>query len=281
MHDRDDGGRGAVADASARRPGGTSTTCSSRARGRDASAARSSRRSRATGGSGACVTESGRTVEGDMVVVGAGVRARHDARRSAPGSRSTTGSSATRGSRRRSRGSSPPATAARYESVDPRPAAAGRALGRGAAAGPARRAGRCSASPSPTARCPTSSATSPTGRASSTSAPPHEWDEVVWRGDRDARRVQRLVPEGRPGPGALAVGRSEDLVHARDADRERGGRVGREGRARGRRFGARRRSGDSRARRLARVRSQHAQSLGTGVIGSTRVSGTRSQGSSP
>ena len=37
--------------------------------------------------------------------------------------------------------------------------------------------------------------------------PAERWDEVVWRGDRDARRVQRLVPGGRQGGGgALASG---------------------------------------------------------------------------
>ena len=34
--------------------------------------------------------------------------------------------------------------------------------------------------------CPTSSATSPTGRASSTSGRRSEWDDIVWRGDRDS-----------------------------------------------------------------------------------------------
>ena len=29
--------------------------------------------------------------------------------------------------------------------------------------------------------------------------PAYDWDEEIWRGDRDARRVLGLVPEGRPG----------------------------------------------------------------------------------
>ena len=45
--------------------------------------------------------------------------------------------------------------------------------------------------------------------------PAQDWDEEVWRGDREQRRVLGLVPEGRPGRRRLSVGRSEDLAEAR------------------------------------------------------------------
>ena len=57
--------------------------------------------------------------------------------------------------------------------------------------------------------------------------PADEWDEVVWRGDRDAGEFSAWYLARRAGRGARSsVGRSEDLVHARTADRERGGRLG-------------------------------------------------------
>ncbi len=45
--------------------------------------------------------------------------------------------------------------------------------------------------------------------------PADEWDEVVWRGDRDAGEFSAWYLDGGGVVGALAVGRSEDLVHAR------------------------------------------------------------------
>ena len=45
--------------------------------------------------------------------------------------------------------------------------------------------------------------------------PAYEWDEIVWRGDRDAGEFSCwYLKDGRVA-GALSVGRSEDLVHAR------------------------------------------------------------------
>jgi 3-phenylpropionate/trans-cinnamate dioxygenase ferredoxin reductase component len=45
--------------------------------------------------------------------------------------------------------------------------------------------------------------------------PASEWDEVVWRGDRDAGEFSAWYLHGGRVVAALAVGRSEDLVHAR------------------------------------------------------------------
>ena len=45
--------------------------------------------------------------------------------------------------------------------------------------------------------------------------PAYEWDEVVFRGDRDAGEWSAWYLKGGRVEGALAVGRSEDLVHAR------------------------------------------------------------------
>jgi 3-phenylpropionate/trans-cinnamate dioxygenase ferredoxin reductase subunit len=45
--------------------------------------------------------------------------------------------------------------------------------------------------------------------------PAHEWDEEVWRGDRDAGEFSVwYLRDGRVA-GALSVGRSEDLTEAR------------------------------------------------------------------
>ena len=45
--------------------------------------------------------------------------------------------------------------------------------------------------------------------------PADEWDEVVFRGDLDAGEFSAWYLHGGAVKGALAVGRSEDLVHAR------------------------------------------------------------------
>ena len=45
--------------------------------------------------------------------------------------------------------------------------------------------------------------------------PAEKWDEVIWRGDRDAGEVSCWYLEGGRVAAALSVGRSEDLVHAR------------------------------------------------------------------
>jgi 3-phenylpropionate/trans-cinnamate dioxygenase ferredoxin reductase subunit len=45
--------------------------------------------------------------------------------------------------------------------------------------------------------------------------PAHEWDEVVWRGDRDGGEFSAWYLHGGKLAAALSVGRSEDLVHAR------------------------------------------------------------------
>ena len=70
--------------------------------------------------------------------------------------------------------------------------------------------------------------------------PAKDWDEVVFRGSPDDGEFSAwYLKDGKVG-GALAVGRSEDLIHAR-ALIESGADVGgAKGRARGPGFGARR-----------------------------------------
>ncbi|CAN5553344.1 FAD-dependent oxidoreductase [soil metagenome] len=46
--------------------------------------------------------------------------------------------------------------------------------------------------------------------------PASEWDETVWRGDRDAGEFSVFYLAGGKVAGCLAVGRSEDLGHARE-----------------------------------------------------------------
>ena len=120
------------------------------------------------------------------------------------------------------------------------------------------------------------------GRASSTSAPRSEWDEEIWRGDRDERRVLRLVPEGRPG--------------RRRAQRRALRRPGRgPPHARRRRRRLRRQGPDRRPRQrprrdrlaLATPRAERAPSVSSGRLvapwcnGNTPASGEDSRGSSP
>src|SRR3954462_14351669 len=45
--------------------------------------------------------------------------------------------------------------------------------------------------------------------------PAERWDEIVWRGDRDAGEVSAWDLDGGKGAGAVSVGRSEDLAPAR------------------------------------------------------------------
>jgi 3-phenylpropionate/trans-cinnamate dioxygenase ferredoxin reductase subunit len=45
--------------------------------------------------------------------------------------------------------------------------------------------------------------------------PAYEWDEVVWRGDRDAGEFAAFYLKDGKVTGALTVERSEDLAHAR------------------------------------------------------------------
>jgi 3-phenylpropionate/trans-cinnamate dioxygenase ferredoxin reductase subunit len=45
--------------------------------------------------------------------------------------------------------------------------------------------------------------------------PAYDWDELVWRGDPDAGEFSVWYLGGGAVRGALAVGRSEDLIHAR------------------------------------------------------------------
>jgi 3-phenylpropionate/trans-cinnamate dioxygenase ferredoxin reductase component len=45
--------------------------------------------------------------------------------------------------------------------------------------------------------------------------PAQEWDEIVWRGDRDAGEFSAWYLHGGKVAACLSVGRSEDLAHAR------------------------------------------------------------------
>ncbi|MFN2612851.1 MAG: NAD(P)/FAD-dependent oxidoreductase, partial [Solirubrobacterales bacterium] len=45
--------------------------------------------------------------------------------------------------------------------------------------------------------------------------PAHEWDEILWRGERDSGEFTAWYLHGGKLAAALSVGRSEDLVHAR------------------------------------------------------------------
>jgi 3-phenylpropionate/trans-cinnamate dioxygenase ferredoxin reductase subunit len=46
--------------------------------------------------------------------------------------------------------------------------------------------------------------------------PAYEWDEIIWRGDRDSGEFSVFYLSGGKVAGALSVGRSEDLGHARE-----------------------------------------------------------------
>jgi 3-phenylpropionate/trans-cinnamate dioxygenase ferredoxin reductase subunit len=60
--------------------------------------------------------------------------------------------------------------------------------------------------------------------------PAQSWDEVVWRGDREGGQFSAWYVDGGRVRGALSVGRSEDLQHARRLI-ESGTELGPEGRA--------------------------------------------------
>jgi 3-phenylpropionate/trans-cinnamate dioxygenase ferredoxin reductase subunit len=45
--------------------------------------------------------------------------------------------------------------------------------------------------------------------------PAERWDEIVWRGDRDAREFTAWYLDGGKVAGAFTIGRSDDLMHAR------------------------------------------------------------------
>ena len=153
---------------------------------------------------------------------------------SAPGSRSTTGSSATRSSRRSAPGIFAAGDVCSYESV-----VHGRRLrvehwdvalqqGRHAA-------GAMLGSTEPYREVPYFFSDLADWARLEYVGPADEWDEVVWRGDRRCGRVQRLVPRtAARSRGALAVGRSEDLVHARRLIETGADVSGAEGRAGGR-----------------------------------------------
>ena len=102
--------------------------------------------------------------------------------------------------------------------------------------------------------------------------PAAEWDEEIWRGDRDGGEFSVwYLKDGRVA-GALSVERSEDLAEARRLLAGRHRRLGRQGQIRSR----------PRSRRSdPERRYPEAVSLRPGVIGNTPVSGTGIWGSSP
>ena len=112
------------------------------------------------------------------------------------------------------RGSSPPATSARTT-------ASSTAGGCGSSTGtsPCSRAatppGRCSAPSEPYREVPYFFSDLADWASLEYVGPAYEWDEVVWRGDRDAGEFSAWYLKDGAVKGALSVGRSEDLIHAR------------------------------------------------------------------
>ena len=167
-------------------------------------------------------TESGREIECDAVVIGAGVQPGHDARRAGRARGGQRDRLRLAASRPRRRGSSRPGTVLSYESELHGRRAPDRALGRRAAAGPARGAGDARGEGRLRGRALLLQRPFRLGLASSTSAAGGAWDEVVWRGDRDAGEFSAWYLSSDRVVAALSVGRPEDLLTARPADRGRG-----------------------------------------------------------
>ena len=75
--------------------------------------------------------------------------------------------------------------------------------------------GRCSASAEPYRELPYFFSDLADWASLEYVGPAEDWDEVVWRGDRDSDQWSAWYLSRGVVQGALAVGRSEDLVHAR------------------------------------------------------------------
>ena len=88
--------------------------------------------------------------------------------------------------------------------------------------------------------------------------PATDWDEVVWRGDRDAGEFAVFYLKDGKVAGALTVERSEDLAHARTP--ARGGRRRRRGRGEGAARGPGQRPGRARSRPDFRLESSRYRS---------------------
>ena len=166
-----------------------------------------------------------------------------------------------------------------------RPAAAGRALGRGAAAGPARGAAGCWARPEPYRVVPYFFSDLADWASLEYVGPAERWDEVVWRGDRDAGEFSAWYLDGGKVAAAL-VGRPLGGPGPRPAaDRVRGGRVRRR-RARWPTPTAIWRRSDparlSRCGRTCRLQADYSNPAGAGWCnGNTPASGAGIRGSSP
>ena len=162
----------------------------------------------------AIVTKSGLSIECDAVVVGAGVRRRRDAGRSGPGSRSTTGSSATRKLQTSAEGIYAAGDCCSYESV-----VHGRrlrvehwdvAMQQGMHA-----AGNMLGDGRDYEVVPYFFSDLADWASLEYVGPARDWDEEVWRGDREQGEFSVwYLKDGRVA-GALSVGRSEDLAEAR------------------------------------------------------------------
>ena len=103
--------------------------------------------------------------------------------------------------------------------------------------------------------------------------PATEWDEVIWRGDRDAGEFVGLLRQGREGRGR-AHGRALGGACARE-DAAGGGRRRGRGRGQGAARGSRQRS------RPTHIKLGFSAALRAGVIGNTCASGAQIRGSSP
>ena len=154
----------------------------------------------------AVVTKGGRTVEGDMVVVGAGVRPDMilaeraglavDNGITCDARLETLGAGDLRRRRR-----------LLLRQRDPRPAAAGRALGRRPAAGPPRREGDARLRRTPYREVPYFFSDLADWASLEYVGPAEEWDEVVIRGDFDGGEFSAWYLKDGGGPGR-ALGRS-------------------------------------------------------------------------
>ena len=181
---------------------------------RRSTAARSSRPSRATAGSRRCVTKSGLAIECDAVVVGAGVRPDAMLAQRA-GLEVDDGIVCDSKLQTSVEGIYAAGDCCSYDSVVHGRRHAGRALGRGDAAGHARRRATCSATSADYEVVPYFFSDLADWASLEYVGPAYDWDEEIWRGDRDGGEFSVwYLKDGRVA-GALSVERSEDLAEAR------------------------------------------------------------------
>ena len=160
------------------------------------------------------LTESGRTVEADMVVVGAGVRPDVMLAERA-GLEVDNGIICDAKLETSATGIFAAGDVCSYDSVDPRPRGSGSSTGTSPCSRAATPRRRCSAPTEPYREVPYFFSDLADWASLEYVGPASDWDEVVWRGDRDSGEFSVWYLEDGAVKGALAVGRSEDLVHAR------------------------------------------------------------------